>query len=95
MELLSFDPEQIKVFFLILIRIGTVLFMLPIFGGNMLPAPVKAGFAMLLSIVFFPVIAVDPGLFPTQSPNGSKQEDGNPRRPRRPILSTSSRKRTI
>jgi flagellar biosynthesis protein FliR len=65
MELLSFNPDQIKVFFLILIRVSTVLFMLPIFGGNMLPAPVKAGFAMLLSIVFFPVIAVDPGLFPT------------------------------
>jgi flagellar biosynthesis protein FliR len=65
MGLLSFDPEQLKVFFLILIRVSVVLFMFPIFGGNMLPTSVKAGFSMILSIVFFPVITIDPALFPS------------------------------
>jgi len=65
MELLSFDPEQLKVFFLILIRVSVVLFLFPIFGSNMLPAPVKAGFAMILSIVFLPIIVINPDLFPS------------------------------
>ncbi len=66
MELLSFNPEQFKIFFLILIRVSVVLFLFPIFGGNMLPVLAKAGFALLLSFIFFPVIHVDPGLFPSR-----------------------------
>ena len=66
MELLSFNPEQFKIFFLILIRVSVVLFLFPIFGGNMLPILAKAGFALLLSFIFFPVIHLDPGLFPSR-----------------------------
>lgn len=66
MELLSFNPEQFKIFFLILIRVSVVLFLFPIFGGNMLPSLAKAGFALILSFVFVAVIHVDPDLFPTQ-----------------------------
>ncbi len=65
MALLSLDPEQLKLFFLILIRVSVVLFMFPIFGGNMLPTIVKAGFALILSFVFISVIQVDPNRFPT------------------------------
>ena len=62
--LLSFDPEQFKIFFLILVRVSVVLFLFPIFGGNMLPSAVKALFSLVLSVVFFPVVRIDPGLFP-------------------------------
>lgn len=66
MELLSFNPDQFKIFFLILIRVSVVLFLFPIFGGNMIPSLAKAGFALILSLFFLPVVHVDPGLFPTR-----------------------------
>jgi len=64
MEILSFSPDQLKVFFLILIRVSVVLYLFPIFGGNMLPGLAKSGLALLLSLMFMPVVAVDPRLFP-------------------------------
>ena len=64
MELLSFDPAQLRVFFLILIRVSVVLFLFPIFGGNLLPMPIKAGLSLALSLLFFPVVYIDLSLFP-------------------------------
>ncbi|MBE9580209.1 MAG: flagellar biosynthetic protein FliR [Proteobacteria bacterium] len=64
MDLLGLSPDQFKSFVLILIRISIVLFMLPIFGGRMQPNAVKAGLALLISIVLFPVVRPDPTLFP-------------------------------
>lgn len=64
MDLLGLSPEEFKSLVLILIRISIVLFLLPIFGGRMLPNPVKAGLALMITIVLFPVIRPDPKLFP-------------------------------
>jgi len=64
MELLTFSPEQFRVFFLILIRVSVVLFLFPVFGSRSFPVLIKAGLSMALSIVFFPVVTVDPRLFP-------------------------------
>lgn len=56
MELLQFSPETVKIFFLILIRVSVVLFLFPVFGSNLFPLIAKAGFALLFSIVLFPVV---------------------------------------
>ena len=64
MELLTFNPEQFKVFFLILIRVSVVLFLFPIFGSNMFPVLVKVGLSLALSLLFFPIVSIDHTLFP-------------------------------
>jgi len=64
MDLLGLSPEQFKSFLLILLRVSIVLFMFPIFGGMMLPMPVKAGLALATTVVLFPVVRPDPSLFP-------------------------------
>ncbi|NVM23037.1 MAG: flagellar biosynthetic protein FliR [Desulfobacterales bacterium] len=64
MDFVSFSPEQFESFVLILVRISVVLFMLPIFGSVMLPNFIKAGLALVISIVLFPVVRPDPMLFP-------------------------------
>lgn len=64
MELLTFYPEQLKAFILIFMRITIVLFLLPIFGSSMVYVRVKAGLALLISVVLFPVISPDLKLFP-------------------------------
>jgi len=64
MEILSLSPEQFKSFVLILIRISIVLFVFPIFGSGMWPNLVKAGLALIMSIILLPVVHPDPTLFP-------------------------------
>ena len=64
MELLSFSPEQFKIFFLVLIRISVVFYLFPVFSGNMLPGLAKVGLALILSFIFFPIVNVDPEWFP-------------------------------
>ena len=64
MDLMGLSPEQFKSLLLIFIRIGIVLFMFPFFGGVMVPNTVKAGLALLITIVLFPVVQPNPNLFP-------------------------------
>lgn len=64
MELLTFNPEQFKAFFLVLIRVSVVLFLFPIFGSNIVPVFVKAGLSLALSLLFFPIVYIDLSLFP-------------------------------
>ena len=64
MDLLTFYPEQFKAFILIFIRIAIILFLLPIFGSSMVYARMKAGLALIITVVLFPVIKPDLELFP-------------------------------
>jgi len=64
MEILTLSPEQFKSFVLILIRISIVLFMFPILGSGIWPNLVKAGLALTITIILFPVVQPDPALFP-------------------------------
>jgi len=64
MDLLGFSPDQFRSFILIFIRMGVVLFLFPIFGGMMVPKSVKAGLALLITIILFPVVKPSPELFP-------------------------------
>jgi flagellar biosynthetic protein FliR len=64
MDLVGLSPEEFKSLILILIRISIVMFLLPFFGGVMVPKMVKAGLALMITIVLFPVVRPAPGLFP-------------------------------
>jgi len=64
MDLLGLNQGQFESLILIFVRISIVLFMFPIFGGVMVPNTVKAGLALMITIVLFPVVETDPRLFP-------------------------------
>jgi flagellar biosynthetic protein FliR len=63
-EILNFSPDQFKALILILMRISVVLYLFPIFGSSIFPPVTKAGLSLLLAMALFPVVRVDPGLFP-------------------------------
>jgi len=56
MELLPIQYEEFKAFFLILIRVSVILFMFPFFSSRVIPVLAKAGLALIISIILFPVI---------------------------------------
>jgi flagellar biosynthesis protein FliR len=53
MDALPFTMDQVQYYLLILVRISTMIALLPIFGGQQVPVQLKAGFALLLSIIIF------------------------------------------
>jgi flagellar biosynthetic protein FliR len=56
-------PESMAVFILMLVRVGTMLMLLPGFSGRNVPVPIKVAFAVVLTLVLTPVSpAGDPGL---------------------------------
>lgn len=48
-------------------RVSIVLFLFPLIGGRMLPVQVKAGLSLVTTILLFPVVPVDPAIFPQNS----------------------------
>jgi len=56
-NLLAFNAAQFLGLFLILARISGVMITAPIFNDQTIPPHVKVGFAVLLSLVFYPVVA--------------------------------------
>lgn len=65
MEMLNLiDPQGFKLFLLVFARVGIVLFMFPIFGTTMFPSMVKAGLALVLSMLLYSVVPVDLNLMP-------------------------------
>ncbi len=56
-DLYLFLAKYAAVFALVLVRVGFFLAFLPVFGSRMVPLPVKAGLALLLSLIFTPLVA--------------------------------------
>ncbi len=56
-----------KVFVLVLVRISTILFLMPVFNSRTIAMPVKAAMALVLSWMIAPVVHVPGGLFPATS----------------------------
>jgi len=67
MEFFAFSQEEYKVFFLILTRISTILFLFPFFGSPSFPPFAKAGLSLALTIFLFPVIKIDASAWPASS----------------------------
>jgi flagellar biosynthetic protein FliR len=68
MELLTYSTEQFQIFLMVLIRISVVLYLFPVFSSTMIPATVKAGFALAMALVLTPIVPVDTGRFPDSVP---------------------------
>lgn len=67
MDILSFSTGEFKVFLLILIRVSIVLFMFPVFSSPVVPAMAKAGLALLISFLLYPVAPVSADRFPNDN----------------------------
>jgi flagellar biosynthetic protein FliR len=48
--------EQVQGFFWVFVRVGTLMFMLPLFGATGIPSLWKAGFSLLLAIIIVPLV---------------------------------------
>ncbi len=64
MGLPPYTPDEVRVFTLILIRISIILFLFPVYGSPMFPALAKAGLALLMTFILYPVVDVTPSHFP-------------------------------
>jgi flagellar biosynthetic protein FliR len=51
-----FTPEQAELFFLVFLRVSTLVIMIPILGDRTAPARVKAGLAILITILVIPFV---------------------------------------
>jgi len=51
-----FDIQHIIVAILILLRVGTLLILLPVLGHQLIPAQVKVGLIILISLLIFPLV---------------------------------------
>lgn len=60
----QFNPDLLMSFFLTLFRISVILFLLPFFGGQTTPAPVKAALLLVLTLALFPKLSFPGRFFP-------------------------------
>lgn len=56
LEHIGLTVEDIKLFLLVLTRVSTLLFLTPIFGGQSIHMRLKAGLALVVSALLFPVV---------------------------------------
>ena len=66
MDLLNFAPDETRKFLLILLRVGGIVFTMPLFGDRLVPVQVKIGLALFLALLLLGVVPVDPAVFPVQ-----------------------------
>lgn len=65
MEMLDLiQPDRMRVFMLVLMRVTIFIFMFPIFSSNVFPTTLRLGLALLLTLVFYTVVPVDLSRFP-------------------------------
>jgi flagellar biosynthetic protein FliR len=64
MELFNFDPATIFSFFLTLVRISLILFLLPVFGGSIVPTAIKGALCIVLSLAIWPKLSFPGSLLP-------------------------------
>ena len=57
MNILAETPVVWETFLLVACRVATIIMIVPIFGGRSVPATVKIGLSLLLSLIFLPLIA--------------------------------------
>ena len=59
MNVLGITPEQVQLFLFSLLRVSAVLITMPIVGNTIVPAQVKGGLALLMTITIFPFVQSD------------------------------------
>jgi flagellar biosynthetic protein FliR len=63
-EILPLSYDEFKTFFLILTRVSVILFLFPFFSSRVIPVLTKAGLALVIAVILYPVIDAVPGAFP-------------------------------
>ncbi|MBU0729190.1 MAG: flagellar biosynthetic protein FliR [Proteobacteria bacterium] len=63
--LLNWTLQQILSVVIILTRVGTIIFLMPVMGSRSVPAPVKALLSLVTALTLAPVVNADPSLLPT------------------------------
>lgn len=64
MNLFGFNPSDLFSFYLTLFRISIVLFLMPFFGGQSIPKPVKAALVLVLSFALWPQLSFPGSMMP-------------------------------
>jgi flagellar biosynthesis protein FliR len=67
-EILTQPPIVWGAFALIACRIATIMMIVPIFGGRSVPAPVKIGLSLLISLILLPLAAARGTTLPEEMP---------------------------
>ena len=57
MDLPVLDPHTLMIGLLIFLRVGLILILLPVLGHTFIPVQTKAGLAVLISFLLYPVVA--------------------------------------
>ena len=58
------DPVRFRTFMLVLARVSVFIFMFPIFNSSVFPNRVKMCLVLVLTLLFYTVVPVDPARFP-------------------------------
>ncbi|OIO68437.1 MAG: flagellar biosynthetic protein FliR [Zetaproteobacteria bacterium CG12_big_fil_rev_8_21_14_0_65_55_1124] len=56
MDLPTFSPEDVISFLLVLLRVGTLIMLMPVLGHRLVPGPVKIGLIGLMSLLLYPIV---------------------------------------
>lgn len=64
MDLGNFSYSDFESFFLIFLRVGVILFILPFFRSRVIPALSKVGLTLIITILLYPVTPIGEGVFP-------------------------------
>lgn len=64
MDIFSISYQEFKIFFLVLIRVSIILLMFPFFNARVIPVLSKAGLALIVAIILFPVLNNEMAAFP-------------------------------
>jgi flagellar biosynthetic protein FliR len=62
MNLPFFSPAQAELYFLVFIRVGAIVVMLPILGDRSTPARIKAGLSLLITLLVVPFLEKPAGV---------------------------------
>jgi flagellar biosynthetic protein FliR len=59
MATFNINLAQLQMFFLVFLRLGAILMSIPIFGGKNIPFVFKAGLAISVSVILFPILEIE------------------------------------
>ena len=64
MDIFNFDPAYFLGFLLTFLRMSIILFMLPVYSVEGLPAPWKASFCLIITLAIYPSVSLAPEAMP-------------------------------
>jgi len=64
MDIFAFNSEALASFLMTLMRISLVIFLMPFYGGEYIPAQVKAALSIVLALALWPHLSFPPDLLP-------------------------------